>query len=66
MQKPNTDRSTAREYHCTHQPASGSRSESTYYVIPRPITSNTPYRSDLSTLAIDWSRVQPYRRKKTV
>ena len=66
MKKPIGDTKAAREFSCTRlTPAKDRGKESAYYVIPRPITSEVWYRSSITYINVDWSKVAPYRAKKT-
>jgi hypothetical protein len=66
MKNQSGDNKAAREFSCTRlTPAKDRGRESAYYVIPRPITAETWFRSSITYLNIDWSKVSPYRGKKT-
>jgi hypothetical protein len=65
MKTQSGDNKTAREFSCIRlTPARDRGKESAYYVIPRPITAETWYRSSITFFNIDWSKVAPYRGKK--
>ena len=64
MRIQNRDTQAAREFSCIRlTPAVDRGRESAYYVIPRPITAEIWYKSSITYLNIDWSRVPPYRGK---
>jgi hypothetical protein len=65
MKKQSGDNKSAREFSITRlTPAKDRGKESAYYVIPRPIISETWYKSSITIINVDWSRVAPYRPKK--
>lgn len=64
MKIQNRDTQAAREFSCIRlTPAMDRGMTSAYYVIPRPITAEIWYKSSITFLNIDWSRVPPYRGK---
>lgn len=66
MKPQSGDDKAAREFSCVRvTPVKDRRKESAYYVIPRPITAETWYRSSITFINVDWSKVPPYRPKKT-
>jgi hypothetical protein len=65
MKPQSGDTKAAREFSCTRlTPPKDRGKESAYYVIPRPITAEVWYRSSITFINVDWSKVPPYRGKK--
>jgi hypothetical protein len=66
MKNENGEKKSAREFSVIRlTPAKDRRKESNYYVIPRPILSESWFKSSITYINIDWSKVAPYRPKKT-
>jgi len=64
MRTPIGNTQAAREFSCIRlTPTMDRGMTSAYYVIPRPITAEIWYKSSITFLNIDWSRVPPYRGK---
>jgi hypothetical protein len=65
MKNQSGENKSARDFSVTRlTPAKDRGKESNYYVIPRPILSESWFKSSITIINVDWSKVAPYRPKK--